>query len=63
MKKCVKRRICAALLVLLPFLCNIKSYAYFRDRIERDTMDYIESQIKITEEEPPIETQMDTGKN
>ena len=41
MKKCVKRRICAALLVLLPFLCNIKSYAYFRDRIERDTMDYI----------------------
>ena len=31
--------------------------------IRNKVMDYIESQIKITEEEPPIETQMDTGKN
>ena len=30
--------------------------------IRNKFMDYIESQIKITEEEPPIETQMDTGK-
>lgn len=30
--------------------------------IRNKVMDYIESQIKITEEEPPIETQMDTGK-
>ena len=31
--------------------------------IRNKVMDYIESQIKITEEEPPIETQMDPGKN
>ena len=30
--------------------------------IRNKVMDYIESQIKITEEEPPIEPQMDTGK-
>ena len=50
MKKSVKRRVCTALLLLLPFLCNMKSYAYFRDRIERDTMDY----IRYADENPDL---------
>ena len=50
MKKCVKRRICGALLVLLPFLCNIKSYAYFPDRIDGDTMDY----VRYADENPDL---------
>ena len=50
MKKFVKRRICGALLVLLPFLCNIKSYAYFPDRIDGDTMDY----VRYADENPDL---------
>jgi len=50
MKKFVKRRICGALLVLLPFLCNIKSYAYFPDRIDKDTMDY----VRYADENPDL---------
>ena len=50
MKKHGKRRICAALLVLLSFFCNMKSYAYFPDRIDKDTMDY----VRYADENPDL---------